>query len=367
MISEKGFINKYHRQKETFTEFLKSYKVHMRGQISSLSSYAKRKNISTQQLKQLHESINDDYLISFYNTSMKPHSLKIEPSPMKNKAYNNNSNVQYKNIIRNMHFEQLVYKTQPGLPNIRNYGSMLTDIYRNKVIDYKILTPSALHYIEMGRIGSVYSSYYFRASILNPYLVYSLNETLLKGSKIFTPTLGWGSYCYGFLESSRVTEYVGTDVIPSVCKKTQQFANKYYPNKTTSIYCVPSEELYKLPEFQKKYVGYFDVVFLSPPYYELEKYDGAKQSINKYKTYESWLTKYWQETIKLCFRVLKNGGKICYIVSNYEGNDRLVDDLNGITIKYFKLISDQPMYNKTVNVNNNQHRNEERIITFTKK
>ena len=96
MISEKVFINQYHRPKETFTEFLKSYKVHMRGQISSLSSYAKRKNISTQQLKQLHESINDDYLISFYNTSMKPHSLNIEPLPMKNKAYNNNSNVQYK-------------------------------------------------------------------------------------------------------------------------------------------------------------------------------------------------------------------------------------------------------------------------------
>ena len=50
MISEKAFVNKYHRPKETFSQFLKSYKVNMRGQISSLSSYAKRKNISTQQL-----------------------------------------------------------------------------------------------------------------------------------------------------------------------------------------------------------------------------------------------------------------------------------------------------------------------------
>ena len=118
MISEKAFVNKYHRPPETYTQFLRTYKVHMRGKVSSLSSYVKRKNIPTHQLKHLHESINDEYLKSFYNTSLKPHSLEITHSPMKNKAYNNNSNVQYKNIIRNMHFEQLVYKTQPGLPNL---------------------------------------------------------------------------------------------------------------------------------------------------------------------------------------------------------------------------------------------------------
>ena len=75
-----------------------------------------------------------------------------------------------------------------------------------------------------GRLGSVFSSYYFRASIMNPYLVYSLNHKLLNGTKIFTPTLGWSSYCYGFLECPMVKEYVGTDVIKSVCDKTNKFA-----------------------------------------------------------------------------------------------------------------------------------------------
>jgi len=366
MISENSFVNKYHKENETYMNFLRTYQVQMRGQMVPLSTYARKKGLKKSQLSVLHESINDNYLKSFYNTSLKPYQLKIHHEPMKNKSYNNNSNVQYKNVIRNLHFEQLMYKTQPGLDNIRTYGEIITDIYKNKTIDYKILTPSALHYIQQGRIGSVYSSYYFRASLLNPYLVYSLNETLLKGSKIFTPTLGWGSYCYGFLESKYTSEYVGTDVIPSVCKKTQQFANKNYSNKNTKIYCSPSEDLHKLPEFQKKYKNYFDVVFFSPPYYELEKYDGSKQSIRKYKSYEAWLEKYWHQTIKLCYQVLKKGGRICYIVSNYEGNENLVVDLNKITMKYFKLLLTQPMYNKSVYVNNNEHKNEEQIITFRK-
>ena len=118
----------------------------------------------------------------------------------------------------------------------------LLDIYNNKIIDYKILTPSALHYIDNGRIGSVYSSFYFRASIMNPYLVYSLNKNVLKGTRIFTPTLGWTSYAYGFMECDTVTEYVGTDVMKDVCTKTRTFLKNNYPTKKHKIYQSPSEK-----------------------------------------------------------------------------------------------------------------------------
>lgn len=88
---------------------------------------------------------------------------------------------------------------------------------------------------------------------MNPYLVYSLNHRLLKGTKIFTPTLGWTSYCYGFMECPMVTEYVGTDVIKSVCDKTSKFARENYKDKQVDIYCKPSEDLMKIPQFVKKY------------------------------------------------------------------------------------------------------------------
>ena len=66
----------------------------------------------------------------------------------------------------------------------------------------------------------------------------SLND-VFHGKRIFTPTLGWSSYCYGFLECDEVVEYVGTDVIPSVCKKPN-----YLPINTPEkqhILCQPSE------------------------------------------------------------------------------------------------------------------------------
>jgi hypothetical protein len=232
------------------------------------------------------------------------------------------------------------------------------------------LTPSALFYIQEGRLGSVFSSFYFRASIMNPFLVYSLNHSVLKGTKIFTPTLGWTSYCFGFLECPLVKEYVGTDVITDVCKKTADFAKTQYPDKEVRIFCHPSEDLMKNAGFKKKYREHFDVVFFSPPYYKLELYAGKNQSTTQYKTYEEWLTKYWEETIRLCHYVLEPHGKMCYILSGYgsENTDDqydLLGDMNKIAKKYFTFKSQQPMYNK--DVHSTKHKETaEQIMIFQK-
>jgi 16S rRNA G966 N2-methylase RsmD len=292
--------------------------------------------------------------------------LAITDAPMKNKQMNNNALVKYKNIIRNMFYKEILRDTKSGMDNNPTFFDVLEDLYVRNIIDYKILTPSAVHYMKNGRLGSVFSSFYFRASIMNPYLVYSLNQSVLHGTRIFTPTLGWCSYCYGFLESPGVVEYVGTDVITSVCKKTAQFANEYYPNKSVKIYNSPSESLLT-PKFIDQYRNHFDVVFFSPPYYRLEMYPGTNQSTTKYKTYEEWLAGYWEKTIQLCHQVLSPGGKLCYILSGYGSNNEfnLLKDMNMVTMKYFKLKSQQPMFNKNVHVT--EHRETgETIMIFIK-
>ena len=205
---------------------------------------------------------------------------------------------------------------------------------------------------------------------MNPYLVYSLNHRLLKGTKIFTPTLGWSSYSYGFLECPMVNEYVGTDVIKSVCDKTRNFAKEYYSDKSVDIYCKPSEDLMSIFKKKNKYREHFDVVFFSPPYYRLELYEGKNQSTSKYETYEEWLNKYWEKTIELCDYVLQPGGRLCYIVSGY-GSDKttnnlgLVEDMNNITKKYFTYKRTLPMYNKNVHVTKHKETGEQ-IILFVK-
>jgi hypothetical protein len=374
-----NFLKLFESHDINFTEFMRKAKVRTSAGLVPLKEYVQRRDIDKANIRILFENIRDknEYLTRFYNLSMRvqPDYLHIIEPPMKNKQMNNNIMLQYKNVIRNMHYKGILQDTESGLEGVPTYMNVIKDLYVNYIIDYKILTPSALHYIEQGRLGSVFSSFYFRASIMNPYLVYSLNHSVLKGTKIFTPTLGWSSYCYGFLECPHVLEYVGTDVIPDVCKKTQEFASMY-PTKKTKILCEPSENLAKSSTFRNKFREHFDVVFFSPPYYELELYPGKKQSTMMYKTYEEWLANYWLLTVKLCHHVLKKGGRMCYILSSYgcSGSAKCADntvdilkDMNAITAQFFKKMAAIPMKNKNVHVTAEAHRETgERIMVYVK-
>ena len=368
-----AFLKLFDSDPITFMEFMRKAQVRTSAGLVPLKEYMIRRNIDKEKIQLLFENIKNrnEYLTRFYNLSLKvqPEFLHIHDAPMKNKHMNNNESINYKNIIRNMHYKGILKDTQSGIEGVPTYIDVIRDLYLHSIIDYKILTPSALHYIKEGRLGSVFSSFYFRASIMNPYLVYSLNKSLLRGTRIFTPTLGWTSYCYGFLECPEVLEYVGTDVIVDVCKKTQDFAQSY-SGKTTKIFCEPSENLAKSALFRKKYREHFDVVFFSPPYYRLELYKGENQSTEKYKTYEQWLAGYWEETIKLCHHVLEKGGRLCYILSGYGSDNTkekydLLSDMNAITKKHFRFHSEQPMKNKDVHSTNHKE-TAEKIMLFIK-
>ena len=360
--------------KITFPEYLGKAKVRIGDKMEPLKEYMKRKYIEKAKIKLLFENIQNrnEYLKRFYNMSLRVQdsNLHIQDEAMQNKAMDNNKHPTYKNVIRNLHYKDILENTKSGIDNVPTYMEVITDLYLHNIIDYKILTPSALFYIRDGRLGSVFSSFYFRASIMNPFLVYSLNHSVLKGTKIFTPTLGWTSYCFGFLECPLVKEYVGTDVITDVCKKTADFAKTQYPDKEVKIFCNPSEDLMKNAGFKKKYRQHFDVVFFSPPYYKLELYAGKNQSTEQYKTYEEWLTKYWEETIRLCHYVLEPKGKMCYILSGYGSENTgdqydLLGDMNKIAKKYFTFKSQQPMYNK--DVHSTKHKETaEQIMIFHK-
>jgi hypothetical protein len=321
----------------TLAKFKKNAKVKTAKSIVPLNTYIADKSISNLDITMIYENFSGraEYLARFYKVSLatvdgRPLSINGQVDAMPIRSINNDYLVAYKNIIRNMFYKDILQNTKSGLENTPSFLDVLGDFYLRGIIDYKILTPSSLYYIKEGRLGSVFSSYYFRASIMNPLVPYSINHLYLKGRRIFTPTLGWGSYCYGFLECPMVEEYVGVDVIPHVCKKTADFATNFYGSKKTTIFCEPSENLLKHGIFRKKYKEYFDVVFFSPPYYRLEMYSGKNQSTVKYKSYEEWLEKYWGATMELCHWVLQKGGKMCYILSGYgSDNTRGLDNTKG--------------------------------------
>lgn len=370
MITEKQLFSFFRNQSTTLAEFLKTARVKTRADMIPLKTYMRDKDISMDTIRLLFENIQtrNEYLSRFYRVSLHyPPDISIVEPPMKNKHFNNDWLVKYKNVIRNLFFWEILKNTQSGMDNVPTFLDTLENLYKKYIIDYKLLTPSAIHYMKLGRLASVFSSYFFRASIMNPYLVYSLNHSLFQAKRVFTPTLGWGSYFYGLAESG-ITHYVGTDVIPVVCDKIRRFSKEKYPHIQTHILCSPSENLLKKKAFLNTYRGFFDLIFFSPPYYKLEIYEGTDQSTSKYPEYEDWLTNYWEKTMELCSLLLHPQGKLCYILSGYgsentKGSYDLLKDMNAITRRYFRWKETQSMYNKNVHVT--QHRDtSEKIMIF---
>lgn len=350
----------------SFTQFVRDAKVRSVDKLTPLKTYMEQRRISENDIRLLYNHIvnRNEYLTRFYQTSLEVDSLHISEPPMPRSKLDNNINIKYKNRIRQMHMRNILQRTKSGFHS-PSFLDVLFDLYKKNIIDFQLLNPSAIHYIREGRIGSVFSFLYFRASIMNPYLVYSLNHSVFKGEHIFTPTLGWTSYAYGFAECPFVKEYVGVDVIEDVCSKTEAFMRNY-PAIDTRIYCTPSESLLKNQHFLTTYHEHFDTVFFSPPYYELELYPGKSQSTTVYKTYEDWLEGYWHGTIKLCHHVLKKGGTMCYILSEIGGKEErhILQDMNKITKTTFRYRTTLPMYNKNKNANPDD--TNEKIVIFVK-
>ena len=149
-------------------KFIEKYNVVTGTKTQTLKEYIKGKQISREHLSIILDNIKNrkDYLKRFYNMSLrindKNDKIHNNINAMTN-VFDNNKGVVYKNLIRNLHFWDILQNTQSGFDNVPTYMNVLIDLYKNNKIDYKILTPSALHYIKNGRMGSVFSSFYFRA------------------------------------------------------------------------------------------------------------------------------------------------------------------------------------------------------------
>lgn len=124
--------------------------------------------------------------------------------------------------------------------------------------------------------------------------------------KILDPCHGWGGRLIGFLLSN-AEKYVGID--PAI--QTNQGVNeikdlfiKYTENKSVNLHCDPFEEW----ESNEKD---FDFALTSPPYFDVEKYEGGNQSHIKFDNYKAWKEGFYTELIKKVYFLLKPRGFFC--------------------------------------------------------
>lgn len=301
------------------------------------------------------------YLTNIYNRSYKIDDYDLSLCVSNNKFTDN------KNIVRNLYYKEILLETDTSQPNLRPYLDVLIDLFKYHILDYKLLTPTGISMIQGNKLSSILSGFYFKASIMNPIVPYSLSKLYDYDFKVLTPTLGWSSYLLGMVNNEHLNTYVGIDVIKKVCDNTRKICKQN--NTNCDIYCKPSEDLYIDKKFMNKYKSDIDFIFFSPPYYELELYKGGQQSTNRYKTYEEWLEKYWRITMKLCYECLKNNRYMMYIISGYNDKGNYINlekDMNRISKEVgFNYVRKLKMKGSNVGITSHRIVNEQ-IFIFSK-
>jgi hypothetical protein len=367
LLTERNWLSLFTCDQVSFAEFKRTFTVVSGSNRVPLKEYAAKYKVSDTTLRNLHRWIvlnMRTYLSGVYKASLRlPDDV---PASIMQVTMHNSQKATSKSVVRNLFMRELWQRTRTGASMTEPFLVTLFQLCNEKAIDSKLLTPSASDLIADGKFAPVMSGFYFRASVLNPALVYTLSTKRLKGLRVFTPTLGWSSYLLGFFANKHVVEYVGTDVIPRVCRVTQKIAAKYYPDRAVTIHCTPSEDLLNDKTFMRRNKERFDVVFFSPPYYRLELYEGKNQSTRRYPEYEQWLEGYWDATMRLCAHVMTPDAKMGYIVSPYGDKKELVNDMVKISALYFRRQNTIPISN--LNVNNTKHRHTgESLYLFKKK
>lgn len=329
----------------------------------------------------------DNMLVQFNQLIDKPlSSLSLQKNDMSRK------------IVRNINYLDILHYTQ--VTNTckckTSFWQSLINVYNKLELEDRFFAPSSVGlflrekkvhneiFVNYNNFFYLFQQYQPKASILNPYTVNWILKNLYTGQKLFTPVLSWVSYIVAFMHSDW-QHYVGVDVMKGVCDRTRYIFD-YYQNqlkskvnkkeserlnkKSIDLYCQPSESLLYDSKFIDKYHNYFDGVLLCPPYFNMEIYPEGKQSIDLYPNYQEWLIKYWEDTVALCQIVLSPGKRFGFIINNYVSLKKeeypLIQDMNMIALKYFKLVGTYNLLNRVSPLRMNLKKRTEMLFLYEK-
>lgn len=128
----------------------------------------------------------------------------------------------------------------------------------------------------------------------------SLIKKYGNGGRILDPCHGWGGRLVSAL-LEEVEEYVGFDPSPVAHEGVSLLFENYkqYQNTKATLYQMPYEDA--------KIDGGFDFALTSPPYFDIERYDGEMQAHERYGQYELWVEKFYKPLILDTMARLKDG------------------------------------------------------------
>ena len=144
-----------------------------------------------------------------------------------------------------------------------------------------------------------------------------------KCKNILDFSAGWGDRLAGFYASDFGELFVGIDPRKEnhpIYEQQSQFYQKhstFFENdKRHELICSPAEDANL-----SKYEGVMDIVFTSPPYFNVERYShDDTQSWVRYKNIESWNKNFLQKSIKNVWKTLRKGGLLMVNISDVNAS-----------------------------------------------
>ena len=169
----------------------------------------------------------------------------------------------------------------------------------------QVLTKVDIQSIRMATTLRKYVASQFKPSIAKAFYDYFGSVNVLDFSA------GWGDRLAGFYCGETTKSYVGID--PNTLnhpnyKRQVEFYKKHQTlfeeEKKVDLICEPAEDV-----DYSKYENYFDTIFTSPPYFNVEKYsDEDTQSYIRYKNIDSWNKDFLHSTLAKVIFTLKSDG-----------------------------------------------------------
>jgi hypothetical protein len=134
---------------------------------------------------------------------------------------------------------------------------------------------------------------------------------LFNSKNVLDFSTGWGDRFAGFYAADTTLNYVGIDPnganTPNYWRQDQFYkkCQTFFENQKTSYFMEIGAEDADL----KMYEDYFDTVFTSPPYFNVERYStDPRQSYIRYRDIDSWNKNFLHKSIENLYPTIKSGG-----------------------------------------------------------
>jgi len=154
---------------------------------------------------------------------------------------------------------------------------------------------------------------------------------------IVDPCAGWGGRLLGSLCVNRYDPvmYIGIDpekrnreAYENLYGRVRKYLrNEIAGERHMQIFYRPFEEWIQTA-YANRLHGMVDLVLTSPPYFSAEVYntENAKQSANRYRTYEDWRENFYRVLIQGAYDLLKPGGTFVLNIANVASSNLLEKD-----------------------------------------